>query len=243
MRLNTIGVRAGMALGFLALITSTTGWADPAHGSRAKPSLQGKTAAPAPAPVSLSFTAVSAETLHKLMDAQQLKELRTTYNSNYGASLLFNPDDLSYYVAIFHDNKFLRIAQTDSYEDANGLYRSFALQTERLGQVDIDTLRLTAGNKYTARMIAANEERLKTLQLDADRQRDQAQQVATAQAQAQQQAVTLSTDLRSTSEQLDQVKQRIHALEVMQTSPEVLLPPPAPANQLAPQPAPPPAQP
>ncbi|MDO1528426.1 DUF2968 domain-containing protein [Fulvimonas sp. R45] len=164
--------------------------------------------------------------LQQLIDSHQLTELRTTYNATYGASLLFQTDKLSYYVALFHGKQFWRVIQTDSYETAESLYLSFAGQTQKLAQVDIDTIRLQAGNAYAEHLIALNREHLQNLQQDASYQQQQARQVATAQQQAKQQAVTLSADLRSTSSQLDAMKQRISELEKQQANPQLVLPPP-----------------
>lgn len=176
--------------------------------------------------------------LQQLIDSHRLTELRTTYNATYGASLLFNSDTLGYYVALFHGKQFWRVIQTDSYENAEGLYRNFAEQTQKLAQVDIDTIRLQAGNAYAEHMIEVNRTHLQNLQQDASYQQQQAQQVAAAQQQAQQQAVTLSADLHSSSSQLDAMKQRINELEQQQANPQLELPPPpAPAATSAPAPA------
>jgi phosphotransferase system IIA component len=95
------------------------------------------------------------------------------------------------------------VIQTYTVKDAEGIYRTFAAQTEQLAQVDIDALRLQAGKKYAEQMVAMNEQRLQNLQQDAARQQQQAQQVMAQQQQAKQQAVSLSSDLRATSNQLD----------------------------------------
>lgn len=164
--------------------------------------------------------------LRQLMDSHKLTELRTTYNGSYGTSLLFQADKLTYFVALFHDKVFWRVIRTDSESNADSIYRAFAAQTEQLAQVDIDTLRLEAGKKYAEQMVAMNEQRLQNLQKDAARQQQQAQQVAALQQQAKQQAVSLSTDLRATSNQLDSVQQSIRKLEAQQDNPELVLPPP-----------------
>lgn len=165
--------------------------------------------------------------LRELMDSHQLTELRTTYNGTYGASLLFQADKLTYFVALFHDKAFWRVIRTDSEKDAESIYRTFAEQTEKLAQVDIDALRLQAGKKYAEQMVALNEQRLETLRQDAARRQQQAQQVAALQQQARQQAVSLSSDLRATSTQLDAVQQNIRQLEAQQDNPELVLPTPA----------------
>ncbi|MET0330067.1 MAG: DUF2968 domain-containing protein [Dyella sp.] len=221
--------------------------AKPFHhtSKKAATTLPAPAVTPAPAPAPRAVAGISPNDLRKLMDDHQLTELRTTYNSNYGTSLLFQTDKLSYYVALFHDKVFLRAVQTDSFSDADAIYRSFAAQTEKLAQIDIDTLRLEAGNKYTAHMVAINEQRLQNLQVDVNRQQEQARQVANAQQQAQQQAVSLTTDLRASNNQLDAVKQKIQQLEAQTTSTEIELPsvaapnttPPAAASSTAPMPS------
>ncbi|OOG50317.1 DUF2968 domain-containing protein [Rhodanobacter sp. C01] len=168
--------------------------------------------------------------LLQLMDSHQLTELRTTYNGTYGASLLFQIDKLTYFVALFHDKMFWRVIQTYSEKDAESIYRTFAAQTEQLAEVDIDALRLQAGKKYAEHMVAMNEQRLQNLQQDAARQQQQAQEVMVQQQQAKQQAVMLSSDLRSASNQLDAVQQHIHTLEAQQNNPELILP--APGNSV-----------
>ncbi|MBA8680824.1 DUF2968 domain-containing protein [Stenotrophomonas tumulicola] len=172
----------------------------------------------------------SVDELRQLMDAQQLSELRTTYNGNYGASLLFNPSTLNYYVALFQDKNFWRVIKTDSVENAEHVYRSFVQQTEQLAQVNIDSIRLEAGKRYTERLVAFNEQRLQTLQTQLEQERAQSMQVSTALEQAQQQAVSLSTDLQSSNSQLDSLQQRVQMLQLQQGDPELSLPKPAPAQ-------------
>jgi len=83
-----------------------------------------------------------------------------------------------------------------------------------------------------------NQQRLQNLQQDASRQRQESQQVAVQQQQAEQQAVSLSTDLRTTSNQLDSMKQQIRAPEAQQNNPELNLPtPPPPGAPAASQPS------
>jgi hypothetical protein len=163
--------------------------------------------------------------LQHLVDTHQLTEMRTTYNGTYGASELFQPEKLTYFVALFHDKVFWRVISTDSMKNADSIYRTFVAQTEQLAQVDIDALRLQAGNKYAEHMMALNQQRLQNLQQDAAQQQQESQQVAVQLQQAQQQAVSLSKDLSTTSTQLDSVKQQIHALEAQQNNPDLALPP------------------
>jgi hypothetical protein len=202
--------------------TGVSACAAPVHRS-STPAVQSK---PAPAQASSGTLAY----LTQLVDSHQLTQLRTTFNGHYGATLFFQPDKLSYYVALFHDDVYWRVIQTDSERTAESIYNAFAQQSEKLAEVDIDALRLKAGNAYAEQMMAMNEKRLKDLQQEADRQQQQAREVAAQQQQARQRAVALSSDLRTTSSQLDAVKARIRELEAQQANPEVVLPPPPPPS-------------
>ncbi len=176
--------------------------------------------------------------LRQLVDSHQLTQLRTASNGGYGATLFFQPEKLSYYVAMLHGDVYWRVIQTDSERNAESIYNAFVQQSEKLAEVDIDALRLKAGNTYAEQLVTMNQKRLQNLQADASRQQQQAQQIAVQQQQAQQQAVVLSSDLRNSSAQLDAVKERIRALEAQQANPELVLPPPQPASPAsAPAPA------
>ncbi|HEL7613837.1 TPA: DUF2968 domain-containing protein [Stenotrophomonas maltophilia] len=168
----------------------------------------------------------TVDELKQLMDARQLTELRTTYNGNYGASLLFNANTLTYYVALFQEKNFWRVIKTDAVDNAERVYRTFAQQSEQLAQVYIDTTRLEAGKRYTERLVAYNEERLRTLQQEMEQHQAQSAQVSAALQQAQQQAVSLSSDVQSTNSQLDSLQRRIQILQAEQGNPELSLPKP-----------------
>ncbi|WP_422506911.1 DUF2968 domain-containing protein [Stenotrophomonas sp. GZD-301] len=179
----------------------------------------------------------SVDELRQLVDSRQLTELRTTYNGSYGASLLFNTSTLNYYVALFHEKEFWRVIKTDSVDNAEKVYRTFVQQTEELAQVYIDTTRLQAGKRYTENLVAYNAQRLQSLQQEAELQRQQSLQVSASLQEAKQQAVSLSTDLRSTHSELDALNQRIQLLQAQQGNPELSLPTPDAAPVPAPAPS------
>jgi hypothetical protein len=164
------------------------------------------------------------DSFHRMIDNHQLTELHTTYNGSYGASLLFQPYQLGYYIALFHGKDFWRVIRTDNYDDAENIYHTFVTQTEQLAKVDIDTLRLKATKDYTDRLVATNQQRLQDLERDSEYQRQLAQQVAAQQQQATQQSTSLTSDLRASTGELDAVKERIHALESQQSNPSLTLP-------------------
>lgn len=218
----------------VAALVATTACTPIASAARGQPRDESPIPATAPATDRDSTVGNTAAELRRLMDAKQLTELRTTYNGNYGASLLFHAESLHYYVALFHDKEFWRVIRTDSADNAEQLYRTFVEQTGQLAQVYIDTIRLDAGKRYTERMVALNEKRLQGLQQELDQQRQQAQQVSAALQASKQQAVSLSSELRASNSQLDAINQRIQALQAQQVRPDLELPatstPPTAAN-------------
>ncbi|RZZ83530.1 DUF2968 domain-containing protein [Pseudoxanthomonas winnipegensis] len=179
----------------------------------------------------------TAEELRHLMDAGSLTELRTTYNGNYGASLLFHADSLNYYVTLFRDKQFWRVIRTSSVEQAEQVYKTFVDQTNQLSQVYIDTVRLEAGKRYTERMVELNQKRLQGLQAEVEQQRQQALQVSNALQQNKQQAVSLSSDLRATNTELEALTRRIEQLQQQQGNPALELPPTPATAPAAPSPS------
>ncbi|WP_250061596.1 DUF2968 domain-containing protein [Stenotrophomonas mori] len=174
--------------------------------------------------------------LQRLMGNRELTELRTTYNGNYGASLLFHAESMNYYVALFQEKEFWRVIRTDASESAESLYQTFAEQTRELAQVYLDTIRLQAGKAYSEKLVVLNERRLRGLQQEVEQQRQQSLQVSHALQERKQQAVALSSDLRATNTQLEALDQQIKALQAMQVNPALSLPPstPPPAPDEAP---------
>lgn len=162
--------------------------------------------------------------IKRLMADKDLTELRTTYNGKYGASMLFYADKLTYYVVLFHNKDFWRVIKTDQVGQAENVYGTFAEQSRKLAQVDIDTIRLEAGKKYTEHLLAINNERLQSLHADLQRQHSQAQQIAQAQQHSKQEAVELTQTLQSTSSQLEDLRQRIEALKSRQADLHMQLP-------------------
>ena len=166
----------------------------------------------------------TAAEMQRLMAAGSLSEMRTTYNGQYGASLLFHAESLSYYVALFHDKQFWRVIRTDQIESAESTYRAFAEQTQQLAQVYLDTLRLDAGKRYTEKLVAMNENRLQGMQQELAQQQQQATVVSQAIAENRQQAASLSGDLRATNSQLEALQSQIQALQAIQLDTSLKLP-------------------
>lgn len=181
------------------------------------------TANPAPPTMETTVGNTTAE-LQRLIAAGGLSEMRTTYNGSYGASLLFHGESLNYYVALFHERQFWRVIRTDQFTEAEKLYRTFSSQTEELAQVELDAQRLEASKRYTEKLVAMNEHRLRGLQKELAQQQQQAQAVSQAIAANRQHAQALSGDLRATNTQLEALQAQIRALQALHMDPSLQLP-------------------
>jgi len=190
------------------------------QNTTAKPGTQAAAQAAPVRPVDAAQSASNNSTmaeLQQLIQNRTLNELRTTYNGNYGSSLLFKADDLTYYVAMFQQKNFWRVVKTTSEAQAEQTYKAFVEQTVQLADVDIRRIKLDAERAVTEKLISANETRLNALQNDLTMQRQQEQQVAARQEQARQEAAALANERQAAREQLNTLQRQIRMLEEQQT--------------------------
>src|SRR5690606_13594329 len=132
----------GMAMSGLAACASAQSEASRPPVQQVESRVSGDTPVTPPPATSKANSPVAE--LQALIQSRQVSELRTTYNGTYGASLLFKPDDLTYYVALFQQKDFWRVLQTKSDKQAESTYRAFAQQSADLAEVDIKRIKLQA---------------------------------------------------------------------------------------------------
>ena len=118
---------------------------------------------PPPAPAARPASTVAE--LQSLIQNRQVSELRTTYNGTYGASLLFKPDDLTYYVALFQQKDFWRVVKTQSDKQAEATYRAFAGQSWNWPR-SISSASACRRSTPTTKLLASRNAQLSTLQAD-----------------------------------------------------------------------------
>jgi len=176
--------------------------------------------APAPAPAPAAPTppraSSTATELQGMIQSRQVSELRTSYNGNYGASLLFRPDELTYYVALFQQKDFWQVYKTKSAQQAEAVYRSFVARSADLAEVDIRRIRMQADYTQAEAQLAARNAELASLQADRQQRQQQEQLVAERQAQARQEAQALADQNKDVREQLRALQRQIDALQAEQ---------------------------
>ncbi|MDM8358536.1 DUF2968 domain-containing protein [Pandoraea communis] len=178
-------------------------------------------AAPAVPAQSASAPAAASGAIQELRDRIQNKEvteLRTTYNGRYGASLLFYPQTMAYYVALFHEGQFWRVVKVNNEKKAEALYGDFVRQTQVLAEVEIRRIKLEAQKTMMERQLAASEARLNAVQSDLAIQRQQEQALAQNQQAVREQAAALETERTAARIRLTDLQGQIRSLEAEQNS-------------------------
>lgn len=151
--------------------------------------------------------------LQQMLHDDKLKEMRTTYNGTFGASMLYYPDTLTYYIALFQDKRFWRVIKTRDVVRAEAVYADFAKNTGKLAESELRRVVLEAENAYADRQIAAQKNQAGRLQADIDVTRAQ-QSVVADRLQQQNEAVrSLRAEQSAAQQQLHELQLRVSQLQ------------------------------
>ncbi|AOL03284.1 DUF2968 domain-containing protein [Burkholderia contaminans] len=185
----------------------------PAAGTRpAVTSLRGD-----PSAISVAVTDASAQgnvaELTQMLRDGRIVEMRTTYNGSYGASLMFDPREMTYYVALFQDKHLWRVIRSQEKSRAEMVYANFVQQTVQLADIEIHRTELEAQKAFLERVIALQANRAQQLQADLSVARSQQAEVAQRQRSAQEQAQALQVEKRAAQLQLRDLQEQVRQLE------------------------------
>ena len=188
----------------------------PAAGTRpAVTSLSGDGAPAAGSPASATDAAAQgnvAELTQMLQDGR-IVEMRTTYNGSYGASLMFDQREMTYYVALFQDRHLWRVIKSQEKSRAEMVYANFVQQTVQLADVEIRRTELQAQKTFLERVIALQANRAQQLQADLSVARSQQAEVAQRQQSAREQTQALQVEKRAAQVQLRDLQEQVRQLE------------------------------
>ncbi|MET3550548.1 DUF2968 domain-containing protein [Burkholderia sp. 567] len=188
----------------------------PAAGTRpAVTSLSGDGAPATASPASATDAAAQgnvAELTQMLQDGR-IVEMRTTYNGSYGASLMFDQREMTYYVALFQDKHLWRVIKSQEKSRAERVYANFVQQTVQLADVEIRRTELQAQKTFLERVIALQANRAQQLQADLSVARSQQAEVAQRQQSARQQTQALQVEKRAAQAQLRDLQEQVRQLQ------------------------------
>ncbi|WP_175690029.1 DUF2968 domain-containing protein [Burkholderia anthina] len=189
----------------------------PVAGTRpAVTSLSGD-AAPAASASSSSATDPAVQgnvaELTQMLHDGRIVEMRTTYNGSYGASLMFDPGEMTYYVALFQDKHLWRVIKSQEKDRAEMVYANFGRQTVQLSEVEIQRTELQAQKQFLERVIALQASRAQQLEADLSVARSQQAEVAQRQQSIQEQTQALQVEKRAAQVQLRDLQEQVRQLE------------------------------
>jgi Protein of unknown function (DUF2968) len=191
-------------------IPASLSWEMPLSSTEATINVQGELQRPA------QQVSGNIGELTSLLRESRLKELRTTYNGSYGASVLFLPEDAAYYVALFQQKHFWRVVKTTDRAVADRKFLSFVRETVRLSEAEISSEELAARNALLISAIEQSRQRMQGLQADISNARAQQSIVSTRQNAELDRVRRLAAQVSSDQERLDGLRQTVQTLE-MQT--------------------------
>ncbi|CAJ0807137.1 MULTISPECIES: DUF2968 domain-containing protein [Ralstonia] len=172
-----------------------------------------QTATPqAPAAATAASAGTVAE-LQQLLAQKRLTELRTTYNGDYGTSLLLVNEDTTAYVALSYRKELWRVYKFASVAPAEGAYDTLARQTRAWAEDDLRRA-ITAGQKaQLEREAQAAEQRAASLSQEVRIMQAQRQKMLEEQQTVRQQTQALDVERRAYKAQVDSLQQQIRLLE------------------------------
>jgi hypothetical protein len=165
--------------------------------------------------------------LTQLIQAGKVTELRTSYNDSYGASLLFQPEDMMFYVTLFQDEKFWRVYSTLSDKQAQQAFDAFAAQSRELAAAELRKVILQAQDARLRQQLDERNAQLNRLRADQALRERQEAEFARQQQRAAGQVQALAEGQREAQSQLQALHAQIEALQARQAE---LTPLPAPAG-------------
>ncbi|WP_321808110.1 DUF2968 domain-containing protein [Burkholderia sp. BCC1993] len=186
----------------------------PVAGSRpAVTSLRGDAATAASASATDATAQGNVAELTQMLHDGRIVEMRTTYNGSYGASLMFDPREMTYYVALFQDKHLWRVVKSQEKTRAEMVYANFVQQTTQLADVEIRRTELQAQKAFLERVIALQANRAQQLQADLSVARSQQAEVVQRQKSAQEQTQALQVEKRAAQLQLRELQEQVRQLE------------------------------
>jgi septin family protein len=170
------------------------------------------TAPQAPAAPTAASGGTVAE-LQQLLAQKRLTELRTTYNGDYGTSLLLVNEGTTAYVALTYRKVLWRVYKFASVTPAEGAYDTLARQTRVWAEDDLRRAVVAGEKAQLEREAHAAEQRAATLGQEVRMMQAQRQKMREEQQTMRQETQALDVERRAYKAQIDSLQQQIRLLE------------------------------
>jgi len=143
----------------------------------------------------------------------RVRELRTSYDGDYGASLLVADDTVVCYLALLHHRKLWRVFRFDDFSAAEKAYLRLAQQNAAWAREAILGEVLTAQQRELARLTQESEARAGALDRDVRVMQAQRRQMLEEQRAMREQVQAAHVENRAARIRLEQLHKHIRGLE------------------------------
>ncbi|MDB5765817.1 MAG: putative signal peptide protein [Collimonas fungivorans] len=165
------------------------------------------------APGAPAASASSLLELKQRLTAQTVRELRTSYNGDYGTTLLLAADAPVFYVALLHQKSLWRVLRFSALAPAEQAYVQFSQRSADWADDEIRLQALNAQSQALERSKQESEARLAVLNNDMQIMQSEQARIQQGRLVAQSQAKASEVERRAYQIQLDNLKRNIRQLE------------------------------
>ncbi|WP_420993767.1 DUF2968 domain-containing protein [Cupriavidus sp. 30B13] len=172
-------------------------------------------AGPAPAGVPQASPAslgLVSELQQRLRD-RTVRELRTSYNGDYGTTLMLADDQVVCYVALFYQKNLWRVFRFESIGPAEQAYRQVTRQSAIWAGDDIRRQVLASQKRAYDKALQDTEARANALNEDLRVMQAQRTRIAEEQQAAHAEVQSAEVESRASRIRLDQLQQQIRRME------------------------------
>ncbi|GAB7548753.1 DUF2968 domain-containing protein [Cupriavidus sp. 8B] len=176
-------------------------------------------AAPAPLTAIASGPQASASSLGLVSELQQrlrdrsVRELRTSYNGDYGTTLMLADDQVVCYVALFYQKNLWRVFRFESIGPAEQAYRQVTQQSATWASDDIRRQVLASQKRAFDKALHETEARANALNEDVRVMQAQRQRIAEEQKASRAEVQSAEIESRASRIRLEQLQQQIRRME------------------------------
>lgn len=147
-----------------------------------------------------------------LTASDAVTSFRFVRSFNYSVNLVFHRVELTYYIALYHDECLWRVLTSTELDSAEAAFRQFEEQAMRLSEIEIRRAVLEAHNERLSRMIAQSEAQAERLRNDLERNDTHSQLVTNRQHQLRREIGQIEAQRVATQAQLNRTLRQVQQL-------------------------------
>lgn len=150
--------------------------------------------------------------VERMCAAQVFVPFRVLRTFSYSVSLLFHPDELTYYAVLYQETTLWQALKATELDAAEESFRHFEEQVIRLADAELRLTQLVAQNRRMTSMVEATEAQAERMRADLEHHAAQTQLVNARQQQLRKEVAQLEQQRLSSQAVLNKAVRTIHQL-------------------------------